>query len=155
MQIFWDLVTNATLWVAAIAWFAASFMKCLIEFAKTKQLKFSAMFTSGGLPSAHSAFVTSLATSIGIYEGFGSPVFAIATVIAIIVMYDAAGVRRAAGRQARIINKVTAKMVENFKEFSDEFGLQLKEMLGHSPLEVFAGALVGVMVAIAEYLIMS
>jgi hypothetical protein len=146
--------SNATLWISVFAWFAASFLKVLVFFAKTRQLKFSVFVSSGGMPSAHSAFVTALATSVGIYEGFDSPIFAVAAVVAVIVMYDASGVRRAAGRQAQVINKMTDKMVESFKEFADTFDMRLKEVLGHSPLEVFAGGLLGTGLAvIAGYFI--
>jgi hypothetical protein len=95
-----------------------------------------------------------MAMSVGIYEGFDSPIFALATVVSVIVVYDAAGVRRAAGRQAQTINKMTDKMVESYKEFADTFDQRLKEMLGHSPLEVLAGIILGVGLALAEgYLI--
>jgi len=142
--------SNAVLWVAIFAWFAASFLKMVIMFFKTKQIKFSMIVSSGGMPSAHSAFVAAMATSVGIYEGFDSPVFALAAVVSIIVMYDASGVRRAAGRQAKAINKMTDKMVENFKEFADTFDKRLKEVLGHSPFEVVAGCLLGIGMALIE-----
>jgi len=142
--------SNAVLWVAVFAWFAASFLKMVVAFCKTKQLRFSLLVSSGGMPSAHSSFVTAMATSVGVYEGFDSPIFALAAVVSIIVMYDASGVRRAAGKQAQVINKMTDKMVESFKEFSNVFDKQLKEVLGHSPLEVLAGGLLGIGLALIE-----
>jgi len=142
--------SNTVLWVAIFAWCAASFLKMVVMFFKTRQLRFSLLVSSGGMPSAHSAFVAAMATSVGVYEGFDSPIFALAAVVSIIVMYDASGVRRAAGRQAKVINRMTEKMVENFKEFADTFDKRLKEVLGHSPLEVLAGCLLGVGMALAE-----
>jgi len=94
---------------------------------------------AGGMPSSHTACISSLATSIGVVEGFGSPVFALAAVFCFIVMYDAAGVRRAAGKQAAVLNKIIETDGEkiNVQE-------KLVELLGHSPFEVFVGVLVGI-----------
>lgn len=94
------------------------------------------------MPSSHSAFVTSLATGIGLYEGFDSTMFALATVFALIVMYDASGVRRAAGKQARVLNAIIEDL--NRRELHPE---RLKELLGHTPFEVVVGALLGILMA--------
>lgn len=95
------------------------------------------------MPSAHSALMTSLATTIAITEGLDSPIFALAVVLSAVVMYDAAGVRRAAGKQARVLNQIIANEGKdiNIRE-------KLTELLGHTPIEVFAGALVGILIAI-------
>lgn len=95
------------------------------------------------MPSSHSAFVTSLATGVGLVEGSDSTLFALAAVFALIVMYDAAGVRRAAGKQARVLNAIIEDL--NRRELHPE---RLRELLGHTPVEVVAGALLGVLVAI-------
>lgn len=95
------------------------------------------------MPSSHSAFVTSLATGVGLVEGFDSTLFALAAVFALIVMYDAAGVRRAAGKQARVLNAIIEDL--NRRELHPE---RLRELLGHTPVEVVAGARLGVLVAI-------
>ncbi len=95
------------------------------------------------MPSSHTSLVVSLAAAVGFKDGFHSPVFAVAAVVAAVVMYDAAGVRRAAGRQAKVINKLVQEMrVEHTIKES-----RLKELLGHTPLEVLAGALLGIVTA--------
>ena len=95
------------------------------------------------MPSSHSAFVTSLATGVGLTEGFDSTLFALAAVFALIVMYDAAGVRRAAGKQARVLNAIIEDL--NRRELHPE---RLRELLGHTPVEVLAGALLGILIAV-------
>jgi acid phosphatase family membrane protein YuiD len=96
------------------------------------------LFETGGMPSSHSALVSALATGIGRTQGWDTPQFAIATVFAFIVMYDAAGIRRAAGKQAKVLNQI---MVEVFEEEQDP----LKELLGHTPAQVVAGSVLGVL----------
>ena len=102
------------------------------------------IFTSGGMPSSHAATVVSLATAVYFIEGIASTYFAISLILALIVMYDAAGVRRAVGQQAGILNY----MMENWKDTSPNmFDKKLKELLGHTPIEVFAGAVLGAAIA--------
>ena len=99
------------------------------------------------MPSSHSSFVTSLACSVGFEEGFSSTLFAIAFVLSMIVMYDASGVRRAAGKQAEVLNIFIA----NFEKHGIKIDSKLKELLGHSPIEVFAGAILGIVVSVLMY----
>lgn len=115
----------------------------LIEYAFTKKVNRSVFFGTGGMPSSHSAFVVAMAASIGTTEGLHSPIFAVALVFALVVMYDAAGVRRAAGKHAQVINTLMTRL-KNIGITRDE---KLKELLGHSPIEVFVGALWGIMIA--------
>ena len=107
-----------------------------------KRWDLSRMLGSGGMPSSHSALVVALATATGRIEGFGSTAFAIAVGLAVIVMYDAANVRRAAGQQAELLNRI----VEDFYRDKHVDGEKLKELLGHTPVEVAAGAVLGIVV---------
>ena len=140
--VFEQMQENAVLITAVLAWILAQSAKTITWALKEKQLNFRRLVEPGGMPSAHSAFVTSLATGIGILEGGDSPLFALATVFALIVMYDAAGVRRAAGKQARVLNAMLEDL--NQKELHPE---RLKELLGHTPFEVLVGAIAGIVFA--------
>lgn len=137
------LITSLT------AWFAAQLLKVIFTLIKNKRFDFRRFVGSGGMPSSHSSFVTSLATAIGIENGFTSNEFAICVVFAAVVMYDAAGVRRAAGQQARILNQLVEKWEKS--DFSDT-DKRLKELLGHTPKEVIAGALLGIAIALIRHL---
>ena len=135
-----DLLTNKLLWIPLATWLLVQIFKLIVEVVTAKDRKkinFRRILGSGGMPSSHTACITSLATSIGIAEGFGSPVFALSAVFCFIVMYDAAGVRRAAGKQAAVLNKII--------ESDGDINVQEKlvELIGHTPLQVFVGALVG------------
>ena len=131
-------------WSSFIGWTLAQVIKMTTGFVKTGQIDFRYLLSTGGMPSAHSAAVCALATSVGIRSGLGSTTFAVALAFAIIVMFDAQSVRRAAGQQARILNRIVA---EFFKEhhLSKQ---KLAELLGHTRLEVFFGLLLGVLVAL-------
>lgn len=109
-----------------------------------KPINFNVLVSTGGMPSSHSAAMTGMATSVGFIEGFTSVAFAIALSVSLVVMYDAAGVRRAAGRMAGILNKLTGELWHNHPE---NLPTRLKELLGHTPLEVFAGAVLGIALA--------
>ncbi|MFM7909339.1 MAG: divergent PAP2 family protein, partial [Microcystis sp.] len=100
--------------------------------------------SSGGMPSAHSALVGALATGVGLQMGWSSAEFAIAALFAVIVMYDAAGVRQAAGKQARILNQIIDEMFQEGKEFNEE---RLKELIGHTPFQVLVGLSLGIGIA--------
>ncbi|MBD2450208.1 divergent PAP2 family protein [Nostoc sp. FACHB-152] len=141
MQDITDILDNRVLLVALIACFIAQALKLLIEVVKNQKLNVRVLVTTGGMPSAHSALVTALAAGIGQTVGWGSPEFALATVFAIIVMYDAAGVRQAAGKQARILNQMIAELFDDKHEFSQD---RLKELLGHTPVQVIAGSALGI-----------
>ncbi len=139
---------DSVLITCIIAWFIAQLIKVVTTLIKDKRFDFSRLVGAGGMPSSHSSFVTSLAAGVGLEKGFFGTEFAISTVLALVVMYDAAGVRRAAGQQARILNK----MVEEWGRADFiETNKRLKELLGHTPKEVFAGAVLGIAVACARF----
>lgn len=145
MQEFGNILDNQVLLVAIIACLLAQLMKMVIELIRDGEVNLRYLFTTGGMPSAHSALVASLATSVGQTKGWSSPEFAIATLFAVIVMYDAAGVRQAAGKQAKILNQMIEELFREHKQFSEE---KLKELLGHTPFQVIAGLVLGVMVSL-------
>ena len=101
-----NIWNNKCLWIPVITWFVVQTIKVIVEVSKNKKIDVRRWWGSGGMPSSHSAFVCSLATSIGLTEGLDSPVFAMAISFAFVVMYDASGVRRAAGKQAKILNQI-------------------------------------------------
>ena len=145
------LLSNQHIWIAIFSCFSAQFLKVLIEYAYTKRVDKALFFSTGGMPSSHSSFVVAMAASVGTTEGLHSPIFAVALIFAFIVMYDAAGVRRAAGKQAEVINN----MVERLENIGINPDKKLKELLGHSPIEVVAGALWGILVTAAIYWVIS
>ena len=126
--------------VPMAVWIGIQSFKVLYELVKTKKFNFKRILGAGGMPSSHSAVVTSIATMIGKDYGTNSAIFAWALIFAFVVMYDAAGVRRAAGKQAKLLNKIV-----NTPGMSNvEVGEKLVEVLGHTPVQVFVGALIGV-----------
>ncbi len=129
--------------VALAAWFLAQGIKLLWHLVGTRKLDLRYFVSTGGFPSAHSAMVTGAAWACGILEGFNSPLFAIAAAFASIVMFDAQGVRWAASRQARLLNQIIDELFQGHP-ISDE---RLKELLGHTPVQVFAGAAIGIFTA--------
>ncbi len=148
MQHFGDIIHNQVLLVALIACLTAQAMKLVIEFAKQHKFNLRVLVETGGMPSAHSALVAALATGVGQTSGWASPEFAIAVIFAVIVMYDAAGVRQAAGKQARILNQIIDEFFQEDQQFNEA---RLKELLGHTPVQVIAGLILGVAISwIAE-----
>ena len=144
-----DIINNYALICAILGWLIASFGKIIIILIKEKRLDFRKLFASGGMPSSHSATVSSLATAVAKTDGLKSTTFAIAFMFAFIVMYDASGVRRAAGEQAKILNQLVNNLSEHKPAYVKK---NLKELIGHTPLEVVVGALLGVLIAlIAPY----
>lgn len=139
-----ELLRNDALLVAAVAWSMAQVSKLLIALLRDRQFEIWYLTSAGGMPSSHSALVVALATRIGLDAGVSSASFAIATVFASVVLYDAAGIRRAVSIQARILNRILAE-VREYQRFSEE---RLLELLGHTPFEVFVGSLLGLLVAI-------
>jgi len=136
---------NYVLSVSIISWCIAQLLKVLFVLVKTKKIDFSRFIGSGGMPSSHSAFVSAMAISVGRQEGFHTPLFAVCSVLGLIVMYDAAGVRRAAGKQAIVLNKI----IDEFGQSNLKFEERLKELLGHTPIEVIAGAILGIIIGFA------
>jgi len=140
-----DLFTNQVLWTAILASVAAQVIKLFVYYFVERRWEWERLAETGGMPSSHSATVTALAMGVGITDGWNSSFFAIAVVLAIIVMYDATGIRRAAGLQAERLND----LVEEFRRVIQQ-GPQpepLKELLGHTYLEVAVGAILGVLFA--------
>lgn len=144
---FWE---ESVLVTSILAWFTAQVIKVLLSLLENKKFDFRRLVGSGGMPSSHSAFVTSLAAAVGLEKGFSGVEFAICAVFALVVMYDAAGVRRAAGQQARILNKLVEQWEKS--DFSDT-DKRLKELLGHTPKEVFVGAFLGITIAVIRFLL--
>ncbi len=134
---------NVVLMSALTAWFIAQVLKTMTTFWKHREFRAERLVGAGGMPSSHTSLVVGLASAVAFHDGVVSPLFAVSAVLAGIVMYDAAGVRRAAGKQAKVINKLVREMrVEHTVRDT-----RLKELLGHTPLEVLAGALLGFVVA--------
>jgi acid phosphatase family membrane protein YuiD len=126
----------------------AQVLKLLLDFGRHGKVNMRVLVETGGMPSAHSALVAALATGVGQTVGWASPEFAIAIVFAIIVMYDAAGVRQAAGKQARILNQIIDEFFQEDHHFNED---RLKELLGHTPFQVIVGSILGVAISwIAE-----
>jgi len=145
------LFSNHVLLAALLGWFVAQALKIPIHYHVEHKLDFGRFFGSGGMPSSHSSMVTAAAVMTGATAGFDSAVFAISVVLAMIVMYDAAGVRRETGTQAVVINQILKDVLINGKKISDE---ELKELVGHTPLEVLGGSLTGLMVAVVYLIIL-
>lgn len=142
MQILSQIAHNKCVYVPFILWFLIQDFKVLTELIVNKRLDVKRIVGAGGMPSSHSAVVCSLATCVGKKYGFDSGIFAIAMVMAFVVMYDAAGVRRAAGKQARILNKI----LETPRLTTLQVQEKLVEVLGHTPIQVFVGAILGVVI---------
>jgi uncharacterized protein len=141
MQDLGDILDNRVLLVALVACLIAQVLKLFVELVKNRKLNISVLVTTGGMPSAHSALVSALAAGVGQTCGWASPEFALAMVFAIIVMYDAAGVRQAAGKQARILNQLMDELFHEHPKFNQD---RLKELLGHTPFQVIAGSALGI-----------
>jgi uncharacterized protein len=149
-----EFLFNFPFIASLIAIFFAQFVKVPIQYLATRKLDWSLLTSTGGMPSSHSAAVTALSTGVAFESGLHSPIFAVSAVFAIITMFDATGVRRQAGEQAIVLNQ----LVHDFQKFIDEAKgwpkkpeqekrKELKELLGHKPIEVFFGGLTGVLVA--------
>lgn len=139
---FVQLPKNRFLIVPVLTWFCIQVFKVVWDLVTTKKFNFKRILGAGGMPSSHTAIVVSLSVMIGKEFGFDSPIFALSTIFAFIVMYDAAGVRRAAGKQARLLNKI----VETPGLSDIEVQERLVEVLGHTPFQVIVGAMIGIIV---------
>ena len=142
MDIFKQIVTNKCLIIPLCVWFFIQIFKFLTDFVVNKKINLRRLMGAGGMPSSHSAVVCSLSSSVGKIYGFDSGIFAIAIIMAFVVMYDAAGVRRAAGKQASILNKI----IETPGLSTIQVQEKLVEVLGHTPVQVFVGAIIGFVV---------
>lgn len=148
MTVIQEIIGNRIIQTGAVAWISSQVLKTLIHLIINKKLVWERLMGDGGMPSSHSATVTSVAIATGFTAGWGSPVFAVAVFLAIIVMHDATGVRRETGKQAVVIN--------NMLELFEEMGAgnltpeqTLKEFVGHTPLQVLAGGILGVIVSLS------
>lgn len=135
-----ELTQFKYLYVPFILWFCIQVFKVIWDLVTTKQFNFKRILGAGGMPSSHSAIVTSLATLIGKSEGIESPMFALAAIFSFVVMYDAAGVRRAAGKQATLLNKIVNTPGLTNLQVQEK----LVEVLGHTPMQVIVGAIIGI-----------
>ncbi len=151
MEYFSELIHNYVLMAAGISWISAQIVKTIIDLLINKELNFERLVGSGGMPSCHSATVCALAVASALEYGLGSGVFAVAAIFAIVVMYDARGVRRETGTQAVIINQIMDYFNSEHPEKIEFNTENLKELIGHTPLQVFIGALFGIAMGFASY----
>jgi acid phosphatase family membrane protein YuiD len=140
-----ELWKNQILLISLCSWALAQIIKVIIILIQEKRVAWNFFWGSGGMPSAHTATVASLATSVGLKAGLGSTYFAIAAVLAIIVIYDAAGVRQSVGQHSVVLNQIIKEL--SFKAARPEREKALREFIGHTPLQVLMGAVLGVAVA--------
>jgi acid phosphatase family membrane protein YuiD len=138
-----SVLNNAVLIGALLAWAIAQTVKLPIEYIRNRRWDWSLLLRAGGMPSSHSALVTAVAHGIGLTEGFTSPLFALGVAMSMIVIYDATGIRRQAGKHAEIINALVQDLIEGHALRQE----QLREVLGHSPMEAFIGMVLGLAVA--------
>jgi acid phosphatase family membrane protein YuiD len=138
------LLHNLTFWSGIIAWVVAQGIKVAVNTVRTHTFDFRFLYSPGGMPSSHTAAACAVSTSVGVLDGLGSTLFAVTVLVAFVIMYDARGVRHAAGQQARILNQI----VEALRTQHRLPPHKLAELLGHTELEVVAGLLLGVAVAL-------
>ena len=138
------IVTNKYIYIPLLVWFFIQLFKVIWDLVETRKFNFKRILGAGGMPSSHSAVVTSLATMIGVSQGIDSPIFGLSVIFAFIVMYDAAGIRRAAGKQAKLLNKIVNTPGLSGVEVTE----RLQEVLGHTPTQVIVGAFIGIVVGI-------
>lgn len=151
MTFFTELFANKIFMTAALAWFVAQVIKTIIHFILSKELVMERLIGSGGMPSSHSSTVSALATATYMEYGATSFEFAIAVILAIVVMHDARGVRRETGIQAKLLNDIL-KTFEDMGRKEISAHDKLKEFVGHTPLQVIIGAILGILIAILAYL---
>jgi acid phosphatase family membrane protein YuiD len=143
-KLVYDFFHNYVLIVGLISWFAAQLIKAILVLIETKKFRWERMIGSGGMPSSHSSTVCSVVVAMARSSGVSSPLFALAFIFAAVVMHDAMGVRLEAGKHARIINVLLKKV--DMKDLTEE--KDLKELLGHTTLQVVAGAVLGIVIAL-------
>lgn len=140
MNDFLAFIQNKYVYVPFFLWFGIQLFKLFYDLVTTKKFNFKRLMGAGGMPSSHSAVVTGITTLIGKYEGVGTPLFALSLILSFVVMYDACGVRRAAGKQAALLNK----LIETPGLTGVQVSERLVEVLGHTPIQVFVGAAIGI-----------
>jgi acid phosphatase family membrane protein YuiD len=144
-----DLFTNSVLMTAIVAWLIGQFLKLPGYYILHRKWKWGVILSPGGLPSSHSSLITATTLSIGLYHGFNNPLFGLAIAISMIVIYDATGVRRQAGLHARVINEIMEEIFAG-RPVPEK---QLREVLGHTPIEAIAGILLGILIALVYWLL--
>jgi acid phosphatase family membrane protein YuiD len=144
-----NILDNNVLICCMIAWFLAQILKIPIDLWRTQKIHWGIFFSAGGMPSSHSAMMTATTLGIGLFHGFNDPLFGLAVAISMIVLYDATGVRRQAGMQAQKINKIIDELLQGHP-ISEK---QLKEVLGHTPIEVGGGVILGVAIALTVWFV--
>ena len=142
MNVILDIITNKYIYLAFSVWFCIQLSKVITDLVKTKKFNFKRIMGAGGMPSSHSAVVCCLAVLIGKEYGFNSGIFGLSVAFAFVVMYDAAGIRRAAGKQAKLLNRI----IETPGLTTVQVQEKLVEVLGHTPMQVIVGALIGFVV---------
>ncbi|MCR4589556.1 MAG: divergent PAP2 family protein [Lachnospiraceae bacterium] len=150
MTIFEELLRNRILITGVAGWAVAQLLKAIIYALINKKIDWKRLTGDGGMPSSHSATVTSLAVMTGLLYSFDSVYFAIAAILAIIVMHDAMGVRLETGKQAMVINEMF-ELLDRLSEESLSMDVKLKELVGHTPMQVVAGCVLGIIVAVCSY----
>lgn len=141
----YEIITNKVLIIPICSWAIAQLLKVVVILIRKRQLDLRYMVISGGMPSAHSTIVSALATSVALIQGFGSVAFGITALLALIVMYDAAGVRQSVGKQSVVLNRIIQEL--RLRRPRTELERDLKEFIGHTSFQVLAGGLLGVTVA--------
>lgn len=144
MSVFSQIIANRPLVIPIVAWIIAQILKTIIQSLRDRHFNIRYMVSAGGMPSAHTALVSSLATTIGIILGVGSGLFAISVVLAFVVMYDATGVRQAVDKQSAVLNH----LMDNFPKTKHEFEYILRQLVGHTRLQVTMGAILGILLAV-------
>ena len=143
MGVILEILGNRVIQAAALAWAVAQALKVMLTLAISRRFDKSRVLGSGGMPSSHSAMACAMLMTIGFREGFSSSIFALAFCFSGVVMYDAAGVRRSTGRNAAVINQLMDMLSGNGYTFDEK---RLKELVGHTPIQVMAGALLGIFI---------
>ena len=141
----YEIITNKVLIIPLCSWALAQLLKVIIILIQKRQLDLRYLVVSGGMPSAHSAVVTGLATSVALIQGFGSVAFGISALLALVVMYDAAGLRQSVGKQSIVLNRILREL--RLRRPVIELGRDLREFIGHTAFQVIIGGLLGIVVA--------
>ncbi len=142
---FYEIITNKVLIIPICSWAITQLLKVIIILIQKKQLDLRYLVISGGMPSSHSAFVSALATSVALIQGLGSVAFGISAIFALVVIYDAAGVRRSVGQQSVVLNRIIREL--RLRRPITELGRDLREFIGHTQFQIIIGALLGIVIA--------
>lgn len=144
-----DVLKNQVLIAVLASWLLAQFLKIPTEYLRSRRWLWTMFFAAGGMPSSHTALMVSGTLAVGLYHGFDNPLFGIAVAVTMIIAHDAAGVRRQAGKHAERINLLFDELLKGHTWSEDE----LKEVIGHTPLEVIGGIILGLLVAIIQWMV--